>query len=234
MLALLPSACVDVGQQEVSLPLTVRGNQAAKAQQVGAWDLELTRAELAFGPLYLCAGYQAGALCDTARLEWLDAAVVDLLDDEAREVGTLQGSSGEVRSNMYDLGFISLLTQTDSVALSAAESLGGMSVVFEGTAHKQTDSIPFVIEMPLTQETGTERGVSLVRSSRSDRISHDVTGKERALEVHFDPAGWFSHLELDALPGNTELRSTGIESQAGRALRTAILAGKRPVFTWVQ
>jgi len=71
-------SCANTGRNEVTLPLFLAGtNVSTPLMSVGDIPVRITRADLAFGPLYLCAGNTAGDLCDTARLEWLDTAVVD-------------------------------------------------------------------------------------------------------------------------------------------------------------
>ena len=78
---------------------------------MGDVSVTIDRADLAFGPLYLCAGATAGDLCDTARFEWLDSAVVDTTLSDPVKVGELSGVTGTVRSWMYDLGLSSQLTR---------------------------------------------------------------------------------------------------------------------------
>jgi hypothetical protein len=200
IVALAAVSCVDTGQDRVDIPLRVAGTAVAEpVPAVNGWLVELTRAELAFGPLYLCAGYQAGSLCDTARVEWVESAIVDALDPEAVSGGALHGVTGPVRSWMYDLGITSLLTQQRPVALSAARDLGGNSVVIEGVARKDQHAISFVVELPIQQEEATEIGASVVRKSGSDRFEHEVTGDETALTVRFDPRPWVHDFDFDAL-----------------------------------
>ncbi|MEY4544715.1 MAG: hypothetical protein RL685_910 [Pseudomonadota bacterium] len=237
-------ACLDTGQDRASVPLRLAGATPSVLELASAWSVELSRAELAFGPLYLCPGFQAGSLCEIARLEWTESAVVDGLDPSARDAGLLKGATGPVRSWMYDLGISSLLTQQQPLALSAALELGNNSVRVEGIARNGVHAIPFLVELPVQQEEQTEVGVSVVRKSGSDRFEHDVTGDEAALTVRFDPAGWVQDIDFDALvedaPCGTGAGGSGCvdqvrfapDSQGYRAVRGALTAGERPAFEW--
>lgn len=194
------ASCVDVGQEPVSVAMRVAGTSSeGPASAANGWSIELDRAELAFGPLYLCAGYQAGSLCDTARAEWGGSAVVNALDAEAHDVGALTGVSGSAHSWMYDLGITSLLTQQRPNVLPAAESLGGNSVRLEGVARKAAHEVPFTVELPVQQEAATEIGVCVVRKSGSDRFAHELSRNDSALTVRFDAAFWMRDVDFDEL-----------------------------------
>jgi hypothetical protein len=189
--------CLDTGPQHAEVSLRVTGASSSDPFPTTTdWSVELERADLAFGPLYLCAGYRAGALCDTARLEWVDSVVVDGLDPGHRDAGTLRGTSGSVRSWMYDLGIVSLLTQQRPRALPAAEALGGNSVVLTGSARKNAQTIGFSLELPIAQ--AAQIGVPVVLKSTGDAFEHEVLGGE-TLAVHFDPRPWVRDVDFDAL-----------------------------------
>jgi hypothetical protein len=189
--------CLGASQEHAEVRLRIAGAPVTGPfPTTRDWSVELERADLAFGPLYLCAGYRAGALCDTARLEWLDSVVVDGLDPGHRDAGVLLGTSGSVRSWMYDLGIVSLLTQQTPRALSAAEELGGNSVVLAGSARKNAHTIGFSLELPIAQTA--EPGVPVIRKSTRDPFAEDVTGGE-TLTVGFDPRQWVRDVDFDAL-----------------------------------
>ena len=229
-LLLSSAGCLDTGQERATIPLRVAGTLPEEpVAGVNGWSIELSRADLAFGPLYLCAGSRAGALCETARLEWVDSAVVNVLAAEDREVGALHGVTGTVRSWMYDLGITSLLTQQRPVSLSASEELAGNSVILEGVARKEQLAIPFLFEIPIQQET--EIGVSVVRKSGSDRFDHEVTGEEPALTLRFDARPWVRDIDFESIVESGELRFAP-DSQGYRALENAIVAGEPPAFEW--
>lgn len=196
----LALACVDVGPAEIEVPLSLAGTQieGAIAGQDGA-EIELDRAELAFGPIYLCAGTQAGELCETARLEWLDAIAFDVLDSNPVEAGTLRGREGTVRSWMFDLGLVSLLTQEDPLILPAAEQLGDASLRLEGRASVDGVVIPFSVALAVQPEEGTELGVPVIRKSGSESFDHEVEAGEAGLLIRFDAGPWVTEIDFAGL-----------------------------------
>lgn len=191
VIAALGVGCADTGQDRTSLTLFVVGADVAEPV-VAAADVPIIidRADLAFGPLYLCAGTTAGELCETARLEWLDTVVVDTTNPEVARAGELIGVTGPVRSWMYDLGISSQLSREDPYILDAALELGGMSFVLEGRALVTGIEVPFAVSVPIQQTDDTELGVPVIRKSLSETFSRDVTSDESPLTVRFDPAPW--------------------------------------------
>ncbi|MEZ4445124.1 MAG: hypothetical protein R3B72_38985 [Polyangiaceae bacterium] len=228
----LLAGCGRPGAVETSIPLMVAGTELeAPIEGRDGWSIELSRADLAFGPLYLCSGVKAGDLCETARAEWVDSIVVDVLDPEARYVGDLHGSTGWTRSWMYDLGIVSLLAKQNAEPLSAAEALGGVSLVLEGTASKDGAISPFLARAPIQQEEGTEKGVPVVRKSAADPFEHEITGEDERLLVRFDAASWAREIDFTSASEEGDLEFTS-EGQAMRAIRNAVVAGPRPRFEW--
>lgn len=190
-IAALVISCAETGQDRVSIPLRVAGTDvSAGITAAGDVRVVLTRADLAFGALYLCSSLQAGELCDTARLEWLESVVIDAINDEPADAGALIGVTGPVRSWMFDLGLSSQLTHAEPVVLDAARELGGVSLVLEGEASLSGMLVPFHAAIPVQQVDETELGVPVIRKSTSERFSHDVSVAEMGLVVRFDPAPW--------------------------------------------
>lgn len=221
LIGALMLACVDVGPAQVEVPLYVAGTsiEGMIAGRGGA-QIELDRAELAFGPIYLCAGTQAGELCETARLEWLDAIAFDVLDPTAVEAGTLRGLEGTVRSWMFDLGLVSLLTQEKPLILPAAEQLGDASLRLEGRASVDGVVIPFSIALAVQPEEGTERGVPVIRKSNSESFEHEIVAGESGLLIRFDAAPWVTQIDFAGLleqgscaPAGAELVCAGQTEQ---------------------
>jgi hypothetical protein len=199
--------CLEASQEPVSFPLYLAGSEIEGAfGGRDEWQIELERAHLAFGPLYLCPGHRAGASCDTARAEYLDSALIDLLDPEPSRAGTMVGVSGAVRSWMYDLGLPSLLTADVPLVLEAARMLDGHSMVMVGRAFRPGLEVPFVAEIALQREPDTEQGLPLVRKGGSDVFFHEITGSEDALSMHFDPRPWLAQVDFDAF---TEVATCG-------------------------
>lgn len=187
----LVAGCADTGLERTRVPLFVAGTELSE-NIAAAFDVpvRIDRADLAFGPLYLCAGTTAGDLCDTARLEWLETVVVDATLAVPAAAGELSGVTGAVRSWMYDLGISSQLTRTEPFVLDAASDLGGASLVLEGRAWVDELELPFAASVPIQQTDATELGVPVVRKSTSEAFSRDVGSDESALLVRFDASAW--------------------------------------------
>jgi hypothetical protein len=209
----------------------------------GGVTFELEEASLAFGPFTLCAGYQAGELCETALAEWPDAQVVDVLSSSAQELGVMEAVTGTSRSFMYDLGRVSLLTQEEPLVTEAASSLGGASVRLRGSAELDTElgteRIDFVAELPIQQEEGTERGVPVVRSSGGDAFERELSAEGEALTLRFDPRAWLSTVDLAgaiedcaAEGGCAEPLRFEEGSQGWLSIRNGVVAGARPELEW--
>jgi hypothetical protein len=269
--------CSETGQQRISVPLYVAGSDVtAGVETAGGVQVVVERAEIAFGPLYLCAGASAGDLCETARVEWLDSIVVDLTQPQPAPCGELAGTTGTVRSWMYDMGIGSQLTRTTPFVLSAAEALGDASFVMEGRALVDEVDLPFSVSIPIQQTDDTELGVPVVRKSSSDVFFRELVEGESGLTVRFDLAAWLRAVDFrtyvdrsqctvggpriacdgtveqtceeDAvvesrdcaglsqvcLPGSgcAETLVLDAESEAFRALRNALVSGRRPEFVW--
>jgi hypothetical protein len=224
------------------VPLYVSGTElAGPIAAVGDVMLSIERAELAFGPLYLCAGTQAGELCDAARLEWLGSVRIDLKDPDPRRAGTLSGTTGRVRSWMYDLGISSQLTQNEPFVLDAAQKLGGASLVVEGRASGGGSEVPFAVAVVVQQGAEVERGVPVVRKGKGDVFNHDVTGSEPGLWVQFDASAWLSRLDLRSELAKSACATEGDCSEplrfapdgvAYRGLHNAVVSGRRPELNW--
>lgn len=189
--------CAETGQDRTRVPLFVAGTDVSDPV-VAVADIPITieRADLAFGPLYLCAGVNAGDLCETARLEWLDTVVVDTAAAEPALAGELTGITGPVQSWMYDLGISSQLIRSDPYILDAANELGDVSFVLEGRATVEDIEIPFSASVPIQQTVDTELGVPVVRKSTSEAFFRDVSTNESGLVVRFDPSAWVQRLDV--------------------------------------
>tara|TARA_B100000683_G_C12467560_1_gene546617 strand:+ start:329 stop:1195 length:867 start_codon:yes stop_codon:yes gene_type:complete len=189
--------CPDVGLVGTQFPLYVAGTDIAEpVVAMGDVSVTIDRADLAFGPLYLCAGATAGDLCDTARYEWLDSVVVDTTLSESVMVGELSGTTGTVRSWMYDLGFSSQLTRDDPFVLQAAKELGDASFILEGTAVVEGLALPFSVTVPIQQTEDTELGVPVIRKGSSDSFYREIDTSEQSLLVRFDSSAWITGMDF--------------------------------------
>lgn len=190
-------SCADTGQERANIPLYLVGTSISEpVRAVGDLPVTIERAELAFGPLYLCAGHTAGDLCETARMEWLDTAVVDTMSEEAVAVGALSGVTGPVQSWMYDLAISSQLTRSEPYVLEAARDLGDASFVVAGRVSISGVELPFFATVPIQQSDSNELGVPVIRKGTSERFLHEVTGEEESLTLRFDPSTWVSRIDF--------------------------------------
>ncbi len=192
-------SCIEAQQDSVQIPLFVAGRDVSAPVEAQSATVRIERADVAFGTLFLCAGATAGDLCDAARFQWLDSAVVNAADPNPTRVGELRGVTGVVRSYMYDLGLSSQLTQRDPFVLDAARELEGFSVVLEGRADIEAREIPFRATIPIQQGDNAELGVPVVRSNVDDEFRRDVQADESGLVVRFDPAPWVQRAPLSQL-----------------------------------
>lgn len=201
LLALLLTGCIDTTIESTTIALSASGTDAsAPFEGRNGAMITLERADVAFGPLYLCTGAMAGALCDEAIAQWTDAEVVDALDPTSMELGSMTALTGTTRSYMYDLGISSLLTRDQPLVSPAAESLGPASVVVEGRAEVDGQTIPFSVAVRVEQSNEVERGVPVIRSGMGDGFSEEVLPDGRSsLEVRFDPRPWLATANFSSL-----------------------------------
>lgn len=236
LLGVLLVGCVDTGTNVHEVGLWVNGRADNRFEGRDGWTLTLERASLAFGPLTLCPGTSAGEFCETARGEWVDAVVVDALDERARRVGSVIGTTGAVSSWMYDYGLVSVLTQSDLYETKAARQLGGNSVQVAGCADKDGVSICFTMAVRIAQNAEVERGVPVVRVS-SEPGPTDF-GQTQRLAFAFDPQAWLSGVDFEALRAEQTCETDCApvvldgETQAGRAVQIALAASARPELSW--
>lgn len=239
-------SCGEVAQQRVDIPLFVSGTSLS--QELRTQDdlsVELMSAQLAFGPLYLCAGERAGDLCETARLEWLETTVIDGLASIPREVGRLKGLSGQVRSWMFDLGISSQYTRSTPYILPAAKELGGASIKLELRVQLEDHPLRIIAALPLQQTEETELGVPIIRKSDSEHFEHDVHAGDQGLLVRIDPSLWVKSINIGSILVDLGCDDATLECelpeqyeiQAGsrtyRGLRNSVLSSARPILDWV-
>lgn len=226
--------CVDTQQDRVVVPLRAAGSDVpARFETSRGVSVALDRADLAFGPFYLCASTEAGEACDTARAEWLGSAVIDTLDPAPFDVGELSAVNGPYRSFMYDLGIVSLLTRNDAVVFDAAEQLGDVSVVLEGRVDLGSGDVPFSIALPIARTADNEQGVPVVRVRAEPSMHHEITPADTALQVRFDPRPWVTSIDFTSLCADAAAcTDIAPSSQGARAVRNALTAGTPPALEW--
>lgn len=205
--AFLLCACGDTGQN--TYPLRVEGAGTATgtfavaarlppdcaapcACEDGDWQVTIERADVAFGPIYLCASERASAdLCGESVAEMLDVGIIDATDPAPVLLGEGLAFTGRAQSAMWDYGRSWLLTQTlvkpDPIAP------GGHSLVLRGTATKGATSFRFAADVDIN---ASEAGLYGVQSAP---VAHDFVGPFEALRVQIDAAAWVSRIEFDAV-----------------------------------
>jgi|GEM_PF-626457 len=195
--SLVALACAPSNQEAVTLRLLATGSDVPPLLSVSpTTELELESAQLAFGPFYLCASKTAGELCDTARAEWLNSQIIDLLDQREQSLGQLAGVSGSVASYMFDLGISSLLTHDDPVQLEAALTLGGASLALTGRALIEGQSVPFRLNLPISQTGAENVGIPVVLSSAGALTEHALTNSDESLSLQFSLEPWLEGIDL--------------------------------------
>lgn len=186
------------------------------------WTIELQRAELAVGPVYLYTraaptaslierardlivarawahsgfdGYDGGQV----RGELLDVVVVDLLQGDVQWQEGLSGLAGPVRSASLELA-----------SVQAAPFLGGQAYM-EGVARKDGQEVPFsgVLRLPDDPKVRRVHGLP---------VSLDlVNGGEVVVEIR--PVHWFGRIDFSTLPekGSDGAHNVSENSDAHRA-----------------
>ncbi|MFN0062291.1 MAG: hypothetical protein ACKVPX_07220 [Myxococcaceae bacterium] len=220
-------ACTNAGPLEVSFPVTALG-QDATPTTVGAWTVQLTRAEVGFGPAYFCAGVSAaGELCRAALAEFADSHAINALSPEPQPLGFGAGETGTVRSVTYDFAISWTLTQNSPTSLAGAPQ--GHSAILEGTATRGADVLNFRTSLALAPQFAGARAVE------SAPVRATLSGSEVALDVVVRPLAWASVIPFDAVfasSGGAPLVTLLPGSPAYEAIRLAMMVNAPPQLTW--
>ncbi len=220
-LSLTATACGSTGAEPFRYPLVATG-AGAQPFAVGDWQVTLTRADVAVGPIYLCATAAASPeLCAAAIAEFTDIAVVNTLDPAAQPLGDIEARAGDVRSAMLDYGISWFTTQTAPAALSELEH----SARLTGTAVLGDMSVSFDATIDVTPPMrGSPALVGL-------RAVTDAPGADSQLELRIDPRTWLASVDFDALA----LIGPDHDIQPGDDTHAAIAFGmttQPPTFHW--
>lgn len=224
-------ACTaDTGQDFVEVPVFFRGADTSEFAGEGGWTITLDRADVAFGPFYLCASINPGDACERARAEMLDTVVVDALDPAPRAEGTLRGISGRVRSFMHDYGVSWLLTQTTPTATT--DALEGASIVLTGRATRGDEVVVFDARVRVAPSAA---GLIVARRSLGDSEEQTLTPDTR-LTVVVDPRPWLAEISWDELVDPERPESLPVTFEEGtqpyRALVLGMTSLDRPTLEW--
>ncbi len=222
--------CVDTGRSYVEVPFRARGEMRAPFD-VNDWSIDLSRADLAMGPLYLCATESASPeFCDAATLEMLETVTIDALDSSPRELGTLRGITGTVRSAMWDYGMSWLGTASRPRTNPGAPE--GHSAVFSGVA-THLDGRRFEFECAL-DISPIMAGALVVRGRRIE--AHSISDDGEMLTLVFEPRAWIRRLDFERLATRASEGEGSVVLSPGdpdyEALVVAMTSGALPDFEW--
>lgn len=225
------AGCGDTGQPRIAHPAYAHGT-AARAVEVGAWQVTLDVARVGFGPVTFCAGRAASdELCPQALAEVTTISTIDALNEAEQAIGRVDGFVGTVRSAGFAYGITWFATQTSATAFPAAP--GGHSAHLEGTATSSdadtgaARTFRFVADVdvvPLGQ------GQHAVTAIGLDARIHERTSR---LDVRIDPGAWLSQIDFDELAASGE-DPVRIEpkSRAANAIVVGMTSLAPPRFEW--
>lgn len=220
--ALLAAACGTTGAEPFIYPATVVG--AGASFPIGDWQVTLTRAELALGPIYLCATAAASPdLCAVAQGEFTDVAVIDLLAATPQPLGDIDSLAGDVRSAMLDYGISWFTTQTSATPGSEL----GHSAHLTGTATQGDLVLDFDALIDVVPPLRGSPALVGVRA----RV--DAPDERSRLQLRINPGAWLLGVDFDALAA----QGPSIEIRPGDAAHAAIafaLTTQPPAFSWTR
>jgi hypothetical protein len=194
----------------------------------GAWSVRLSRADIAFGPVYFCSATSGSAtLCKSSIAEVASVAHVDALSEGAARLGDVHGFTGSIRSASFDYGISWFDTQTE--ATPAAVAPGGHSMHLEGEATRGDISLPFVADVDVTPQYQGQTGVPTAP------VEATIDSSAFRLDVHFRAVGWFAQVDFDSVEATG---ATDLVIAPGSPEHGALLVGVKilapPEFKWVR
>lgn len=229
------SACGETPGDAVSLPLTGSGSGESTFTQ-GAWQITLDRAEVGFGPLYLCAAsLPSDHLCETALVEMNEVVTIDALNPSLQQLSVLEGTTGVVRSAVFDYGVSWPLTFRSP--RPGAGAPGGHSARFGGSATDGVRTLVFTADIDVLPS-------AVGRLTSGAVTEHTIDDGASRLHVVLEPVRWWRNVDFDALaafafadvdpddPQPTVSLHVADDSTAYGAIVHEMSAGARPRFTW--
>jgi len=219
----LAPACATTPQEIVAYDAVASPRLAPSFAGGNGWTVEVSRAELAIGPVYFCASEAGSAnVCKTAQAEYAAVARVDALAGP-RPIGTVRGVTGAIRSASYDLGVSWFDTQT--TATPAPQSPRGHSLSVTGVATKGATRYPFELSVDVVPQYQGQRAVP------SSDASADVEDARVRLEITCDVQTWLAQIDWD------EAQKAGPVLDASTQAHASVLVGMKnlrpPEFRWV-
>jgi hypothetical protein len=225
--ALVVASCGETSRRSIERTLDVAGT-TPEPFVVDGFTVTLDRADVAFGPLYACAAVIASLdLCETSIVESLVSATIDGLDPVPQRF-PLVGTTGIVRSVMYDHGLTWRFTDARPVATDGA--VEGHSMAFAGHAERGAESFDFTAAIDVRPASPGAPGVFGVETPVQE------VGDVVALRLAFDPIAWWSTVDFEALAARAALEGGSIDLQPGdpvlEALLLAAVVNVTPAATW--
>ncbi len=211
------AACASTPGRAISLTLFAQGEGGASFTTRTGWDVVLTEARLAIGPVYVLApratallrllsiptAYAHGGADEYAtlgiRCEWLDQVSLDLLATQPTLLGMGAGSAGPIGDAEVDIDppgpSIAAPTHGHQAWVAGTATMGGTSIPFEGgldiadlTIARRVQGIP---ASGSVDEGSTITVVVHVRSwvdeMHFDRLAVPTTGSTREIVAGTQP-----------------------------------------------
>lgn len=220
--AALAAACGTTGAEPFAYPIEAIG--AGASFPLGDWQVTLETADLALGPIYLCATAAASPdLCAVAQGEFTDVAVIDLLAATPQPLGEVDSLAGDVRSAMLDYGISWFTTRTSATPGSEL----GHSAHLSGTATRGDTVLRFdalIDVVPPLRGSPALVGV---------RAHVDAPDEHSRLRLRINPGAWLFGVDFDALAA----QGSTVEIRPGDAAHAAIafaLTTQPPIFGWTR
>ncbi len=189
-LLLVASGCSDTVGERVTLGASARGAETPNFQ-AGSWDVTLDEADVGFGPLYLCASnVPSDELCETALAELDESVTVDGLDGSRQPLPAFDGTTGAVRSAVFDYGISWTLTEDAPRPNDGAP--GGHSLRVRGSATREDTAFEFFANVDVTVKVAGRMAAGLT-------TEHTLNDDQSHLELTFDPRAWLADVDFDAL-----------------------------------
>lgn len=221
------TGCIESPQSEVSYEAEAHAT-LSHTFEVGGITVRLSRAELAFGPVYFCAAASGSAtLCRSALGELLDVTRVDLLAAAPTRLGRVRGFTGPLRSASYDLGLHWFDTSYAVEASPAAPE--GHSLVVVGTlARSGEPEVPFRLAVDAVPQYQGQRAVPT-----TEAVAEVSTAPTRLI-VSFDAEAWLRQVDFDAVL-RTAPRPIVLDtkSPAHDAMLVGLKVARPPEFRWI-
>jgi hypothetical protein len=220
LLLALGTACGSTGAEPFTYPAEAAG-PGPGPHPLGDWQVTLTRADVAVGPIYFCATAAASPdLCDVAVAELLDPSVADALATAPEPLAEITSLPGEIRSAMLDYGVSWFPTASDFAATTDL----GHSARLVGEAVRGDMSVSFDAIVDVAPPT---RGSPAVVGARATALDEDPTRLELELPVH----AWLAGVDWDALAA----AGPTAEIRPGDPAHAAIvfaMTTQPPAFLW--